>query len=245
MHHTPALVVGTSVAAYGALQVLGRMAGSTAEERRARLPGDDLVPDPQMVTDHGIRIHAPAREIWPWLTQLGWHLGGWYTPGWVDRFLFPDNWSSLDRLDPRLVRTLQVADTLPDGPPGTAEYVVDRVQPPHLLVLRSTTHLPPGWAEKYDARITWTWTLSLRSAGHGSTRVHLRVRGHMSPRWFAVLYVATIVPADYVMATGMLRGLKRRAEAGLPPQVSGRQPLLSTPGPGAHAPPTIHTHTTR
>jgi hypothetical protein len=34
----------------------------------------------------------------------------------------------------------------------------------------------------------------------------------MSPRWFAALYVATIVPADFVMARGMLRGLRDRAQ---------------------------------
>ncbi|WP_088318317.1 hypothetical protein [Kineosporia sp. R_H_3] len=30
---------------YAALHVLGRQAGSTRQERRARLPGDELVPD--------------------------------------------------------------------------------------------------------------------------------------------------------------------------------------------------------
>jgi glyoxylase-like metal-dependent hydrolase (beta-lactamase superfamily II) len=36
----------------------------------------------------------------------------------------------------------------------------------------------------------------------------------MSPWWLTVLYVATIVPADFVMARGMLRGIKSRVEAG-------------------------------
>jgi hypothetical protein len=40
-----------------------------------------------------------------------------------------------------------------------------------------------------------------------------------------MLYQVGIVPADYVMAMGMLRGLKRRVEAHLPPAVSGRGPL--------------------
>lgn len=227
MSRTTSLVAGIALTAYGALQILGRTAGSTAEERRAQLPGDELVAAPQMVTNHGIRIDAPAEQIWPWLTQLGWHLGGWYTPGWVDRLIFPDNWSSLDQLDPQLVRELRVGDTIPDGPPGTAEYVVSQVQAPHLLVLRSTTHIPPGWDEKYGASITWTWTLRLREAPDGSTRDHLRVRGHMDPWWFAALYLATIVPADYIMATGMLRGLKKRVEVGAPPATSGRPPLAA------------------
>ena len=32
-------------------------------------------------------------------------------------------------------------------------------------------------------------------------------------------------PADYVMAMGMLRGLRRRVEAHRPPAASGRDPL--------------------
>lgn len=161
-------------------------------------------------------------EIWPWLTQMGWHLGGYYTPHCVDRLLFPDNWASLDRLDPRLARALQVGDVIPDGPPGTAYYVVEQVAPPHLLVLRSTTHLPPGWGERFGARFTWTWCFSLRELSDGRTRVHLRVRGRTHPWWLTATYVGLLVPADFVMATGMLRGLKKRAESGLPPAVSGR-----------------------
>lgn len=43
--------------------------------------------------------------------------------------------------------------------------------------------------------------------------------------WFAAFSVATIIPSDFVMATGMLRGLRQRVEADEPAEVSGRQPL--------------------
>ena len=211
--------------AYAALQVVGRRAGSTVAERTAALPGDELVVDPQLVTDHAVDVRAPPEAVWPWLTQMGWHRAGWYTPGWVDRFLFPGNWPSLEALDPTLVRDLQVGDVLPDGPPGTAQFVVAQVRAPYLLVLRSTTHLPPGW-DRYGARIDWTWCLHLAPASEREdTRVHLRVRGRMEPWWLRVLYVATIVPADFVMARGMLRGLRQRVEAGRPERVSGRAPV--------------------
>ena len=215
----------TALGAYAVLCALGRAAGSTAAERHAELPGDHVVSEPQMVTDHAITVDAPANRIWPWLTQMGWHLGGWYTPRWVDKLIFPDNWASLDRLDPDLVRELRVGDLIPDGPPGTAEYHVVEVDAPHVLVLRSTTHIPPGWDQKHNARIVWTWSINVTEKPDGTTRVHLRVRGRMSPAWFAALYVATITPADFIMAIGMLRGLKQRAESGRTPAVSGRPPL--------------------
>ena len=217
---------GAALLAAGAtLQVLGRRAGSTAEERATRLPGDDLVVHPQMVMDHAITVAADPGEIWPWLTQMGWHLGGWYTPTWVDRLLFPDNWASLDRLDPRPVRDLQVGDVVPDGRPGTAHFRVADVDPPELLVLGSVTHVPPRWAVDRGAQITWTWTIHLTALPGRATRVHLRVRGRTSPAWLTALYVATVVPSDFVMSRGMLHGLKDRAEARRAPVESGRAPL--------------------
>jgi hypothetical protein len=215
------------LAAYAALQVLGRRAGSTAAERAAVLPGDELVSRPQVLTDHAVTVEAVPDEVWPWLTQMGWHLGGYYTPQWVDRLLFPDNWPSLDRLDPSLVRDLRPGDAIPDGPPGTAQHVVQEVRPPALLVLHSTTHIPPGWDEKHGVAFSWSWCFHLTDLAGRRTRVHLRVRGHGSPWWFVALYLGALVPADYVMAGGMLRGLKARAEAGETPLRSGREGVPS------------------
>lgn len=217
-------VVATLGSAYAALQVLGRAAGSTASERAAALPGDELVRCPQLRTDHAATLDAPPSAVWPWLTQMGWHRGGWYTPRWVDRLLFPDNRASLDRLDPALVRDLRVGDTIPDGRPGTAEYVVAQVDRPHLLVLRSTTHVPPGWRTRYGAELDWTWTFRLSELPGGRTRLHTRVRGRGRPWWFIALYLVAIVPADYVMTSGMLRGLGRRVERGGGPVVPSRDP---------------------
>lgn len=219
MRYVGAGLALTTLSAYAAVQLLGRRAGSTKAERHATLPGDQLVHCPQLVTDHATTIAAPAEAIWPWLTQMGWHRAGYYTPEWVDRLLFPANRPSLDVLDPDLVRELKVGDTIPDGPPGTAEYVAAEVKAPAVLVLRSTTHVPPGW-DAHGARIVWTWCFQLTPQGD-ATRVHLRVRGRMSPWWFAAVYLAVIGPADLVMATGMLRGLRARVERSSGPVTAG------------------------
>lgn len=199
-------------AGYGVLQVLGRTSGSTPAERAVVLPGDDLVPRPRIVTDHAATIAATPEEVWPWLTQMGWHLGGWYTPRWVDRLLFPDTWPSLDRLDPDLAGHLEVGDVVPDGAPGTAWFVVTDADPGRALVLHSTTHVPPGWRERFGASIDWTWCFRLTPTPEGGTRLHFRVRALTSPWWLTAGYRLLLVPADGVMAGGMLRGITQRVE---------------------------------
>jgi len=68
-----------SIASAGAAQWLGRTAGSTRAERRRSFPGDQLVAHPSVVTAHATTIPAPPERVWPWLQQVGWHRGGWYT----------------------------------------------------------------------------------------------------------------------------------------------------------------------
>jgi hypothetical protein len=137
---TVALAVGAALVAG---QWLGRTSGSTRAERRRRLPGDDLVDHPTVVTNHAVTIAAPPDRVWPWLVQMGWHRAGWYIPRWVDRLLFPANWTSATRLLRELQRPL-------------------------------------------------------------------RVRGRTRPWWLTAAYVAALVPADHVMAAGMLAGIRRR-----------------------------------
>jgi hypothetical protein len=168
------------------------------------------VPRPGLVTNHAATLDAPPQEVWPWLTQVGWHRAGWYTPRWVDRLLFPDNRPSADLLDPALVRHLEPGDTIPDGPRGTARFVVEIADAPRVLVLHSTTHLPQGWADRYGASLDWVWTFTLDPVGTGRTRMLIRNRGSVHPWWIDLGYRAAIVPTDHVMATGMLRGLQRR-----------------------------------
>ena len=114
---------------YAALQRLGRTYGSTAAERRRDLPGDELMARPMAVTTHATTIAAPPERIWPWLLQMGWHRGGWYTAEWVDRLLFPANWPSATTIVPTL-QHLDVGDLVPDGPPESGcAFVVTRLEP--------------------------------------------------------------------------------------------------------------------
>jgi hypothetical protein len=213
----PGVVVAASglavVAGYGVLYRLGTTSGSTRAERARALPGDELVAAPSFVTNHAATLDAPPERVWPWMTQVGWHLGGWYTPRWVDQLLFPDNWPSLDHLDPDLVRELAPGDTIPDGPPGTAHFVVERAEAPSVLVLHSRTHLPPGWDTSLGASLDWVWTFAFDPVGGDRTRMLVRSRGRVQPQWLDLAYLAAIVPADHIMTRGLFRGLQQRVTA--------------------------------
>jgi hypothetical protein len=103
---------------YATLRRLGQTYGSASLERRTPMPGDDIVVKPQFVITHGITIDAPPETLWPWLVQVGWHRGGWYTAHWVDQLLFPANRESADYVMEEF-QDLQVGDFIPDGAPET------------------------------------------------------------------------------------------------------------------------------
>ena len=191
------------------LHWFGRTSGSTRDERERNLRGDDLVLRPTLVTDHAITIDAPRERVWPWLVQMGWHRGGWYTARWVDQLLFPANWPSAGEIVPEL-QHLAVGDFVPDGPPDSeCGFTVTALEPARRLVLFSRTHLPPSWAERFDARMEWSWTFALDDID-GASRLLVRSRARIEPAWVGALYWLA-APADFVMATQMLRGIKHRA----------------------------------
>lgn len=193
---------------------LGRTFGSTRAERAATLPGDEIIARPQVVTNHATTIDAPPSAVWPWLLQMGWHRGGWYTARWVDRLLFPDNLASADELHPEW-QDVRVGTFIPDGAPSTGcGLVVEQLIPDRSLVLHSTSHLPRSWRDRDVARLDWTWTFHLTPEDDGRrTRFLFRSRWTTWPWWLTAGGWLLVVPADFVMARSMLRGLAQRVDA--------------------------------
>lgn len=205
---------GAAVAAeaWAALYWLGRTWGSTREERDRTYPGDEVVDDPRLVTNHAVTIQAPPEEVWPWLVQVGWHRAGWYTYRWVDCLLSPANPASAQELLPQH-QDLKVGDRILDGPPeADCFYLVELLEPSKMMVLRSLTHLPKGLRANPRNHMEWTWAFYLDEVGDRETRLVFRVRGNLEPRWLRALYRLVIVPADFIMGRSFCLGLKKRVE---------------------------------
>jgi hypothetical protein len=168
------------------------------------------------VTTHATTIDAPPEAVWPWIVQMGWGRAQWYTARWVDKAFFPNNGPSASTIIPSL-QHLAVGDTILDGPPeASCRFTVDRLVANRHLVLHSTEHLPPGWSERFGAGLDFTWAFVLDDLGDGRTRFLFRSRARLWPPWVMAIYVVAMVPADFVMARQMMRGLTARVEGWVP-----------------------------
>jgi hypothetical protein len=164
------------------------------DEITADLPGDDLVPDAEVVMDRGFDLPAPPAAVWPWLAQLGKNRAGWYLPHAVERFV-PPRWRALRHIEESL-QHLRPGDIIDDWGGRDATFEIVTHDPPSTLVHRST---------RGAMRITWTITLHPTTAG---ARVHLRLRlAGLRHRRLAEYGGGFI---DLVTIAGLAAGLRER-----------------------------------
>ena len=106
------LVVSAVVTWFAYLRPLRDRWGIAPDETERTLPGDDLVPDATLVETRGITIDAPPAQVWPWLVQMGYGRGGWYSYDQMD-----NDARSADRIMPEF-QGLSVGDLMPTWPGG-------------------------------------------------------------------------------------------------------------------------------
>jgi hypothetical protein len=170
--------------------------GATAAEVGRPLPGDELVPHPNLVATRAITIVAPPRAIWPWLVQMGYGRAGWYSYDWID-----NNNVHVDTIIPSL-QQLKVGDTMLTAPNGG--FRVEALEPERTLAL-----LIRG--ADVGARLDISSVIVLEPLDAERTRLILRLRGAfrgLRERLWLLLFE----PGDFVMMRKMLLGIKRRAE---------------------------------
>ena len=222
------IIIGSAIAAAGSLAFVAtrqwwRTWGVVPDEATKPLPGDDLVPDAQASDTRGITIEAAPERVWPWLVQMGYERGGWY---------------SIDQLDVRTKsattiveewQDLAVGDILPTYPGGG--FQVRLLDPNRSLVLYGdpSSMQPPSEAEQEElpaglaASSTFlaqtpsdfkaSWAFVLEPAGPHRTRLIERMRywgGDGTPASRAALSMLGF--GAFVMMQRQMVGIRSRAE---------------------------------
>jgi len=193
----PGILVGLSIAGVVValyLTVIGpwhRRWGATAEEVRRVLPGDELLRPGAPSTTRAVTIDAPPEDVFPWLLQIGYGRGGWYSYDWIDN----DGRPSVDRIDPALQR-LDVGDRI-EMIPGLGPVVREIEPNDHILS-----------AGEVD-----TWCLLVEPTLDGHTRLISRWRQDWPKSAATFVWTAVTDPGAFLMEQKMLRTIGRLAEA--------------------------------
>lgn len=218
--------LGTACATLAAIRRLARRSGVTDEEFFGSLPGDDVIAHPMLEWTRATTINAPPGKVWPWLVQMGYGRGGWYTNERFDRIVWRIENKSSDVILPEW-QQLAVGDVIPDGPDYAAYFRVREVTKHEAIVYHSIRHpyrgqaVDPTDAAALEQReddllgggtfIDFSWAFVLRPVGDNATRLLIRARANLSPRRARVVEpIFGIV--DLFHVTTMFSGIRRRAE---------------------------------
>ena len=194
--------------------------GVDPAESEEQLPGDELVPEPSAVETRGITINAPPASIWPWLVQMGYDRGGWYSSDAMDQKHKP-----AETILPEF-QSLQVGDILPFGiGSGFRAAVVERER---ALVLYLDTDLARELMEKAIAEgqmpeqssrtsfpeFAVSWSFVLERKDDGQTRLIERFRAKTPGNAAAHAILGEIMGTGIVLMTRkQMLGIKERVES--------------------------------
>lgn len=189
------------------------------------LPGDDLVAAPTACDTRGITIDAPPDAVWPWLVQMGYGRGGWYSYDALDM-----KGASSEAILPEH-QALAVDDIVPTDPGGG--FMVKAVEPERALVLsidpeiiarRKDIAVPaaeaPGLAVSgrflgmaTPPQFRASWSFVLEPLGGGQTRLleRFRVRMDGSSRGSSLL-APFLGFGVFAMTQRQMLGIRARAE---------------------------------
>lgn len=189
--------------------------GSTPDERRMSLPGDDIVEDLMSHHTKAVTVQAPSHAVWPWVAQIGDRRAGFYSYDWVERATggvhYVDGRHSATVIHPEL-QDVKVGDRL-----DTASYGRS------FRVGAQLTVVEPG-----HALVAGTWAFILEPGPDGTTRFLVRER---YPGWIRLVVPRRLgmlraigaavdylfgEPLHFVMERRMMLGVKQRAETSRP-----------------------------
>jgi hypothetical protein len=190
--------------------------GASDEEVSGPFPGAETVPEGKRSPTMAVTIEASPEQVWPWLVQLGWDRGGWYS------------WDLLDNAGRRSAievhpewQNLAVGDQLQFWAMGRVAdaYRVAIIEPNRFLGLYGYTDLQGHWLDPEQPRpshyMEALWGFQLNGLPDGRTRLVISGYQAFRPAWVE-RYIASwlLITLSWPMQARMMAVLKRNIERG-------------------------------
>lgn len=188
---------------FGFLRDIQMTWGATNQDVGRRMPGDELIVDPEMNATRAVDIRAAPEEIWPWIVQIGYARAGFYGFDNLDNGGRPSARNILPEF-----QNLHVGDSIPSG-----EYRGE------LFYIMKVAAIDPGkemlWI--FLEGTPWegaTWSWGLYPIDNERTRLVSRLRQKYSFNSFQEIISWSMIDAiEILMMRTTLRGIKLRAES--------------------------------
>ncbi len=187
--------------------------GATEDELNWEWPGDELTPHRTGEATRAITIHASAREVWPWIVQLGQDRAGFYSYTWLEN-LFGCEMHNADKIVPEF-QARKAGDTVWLTPKyryrGLARMVVHELIPNRAMVLIMAEDVKA--VEKTGRAPHGTWGFVLEPIDEHTTRLIMCSRAGEKQGALRTLFDRTVYDsAHFIMERKMMLGIKHRAE---------------------------------
>lgn len=179
---------------------LGRL-GFTQGENKRPLPGDDVVPDAQVVRTYSAPVPAPPKDVWPWVVQLGQERGGFYSYARLENLVGCDI-TNAQRVVPEWQQR-EVGGEFRLHPDVALR--VASVDPGRAFVVTSLGGERGAGMPEFG----FSWAFVVEHEGEAS-RLVVRER-YSAPDAKARAVIAASRPVAALMTEAMLRGIRSRA----------------------------------
>lgn len=166
--------------------------GATSAEITMSLPEDELRSSNRIISTRAITIQAPKKIVWPWIAQTGQNRGGFNSYDWLEN-LFGAQMKNADRIHSEWQAQMS----------GDTVYL-GRNEPYILISL-----IKPS-----DYYSLSGWLFYLYPVDSANTRLIIRYPSMevKQSKLMTIYYYSLFEPLHFIMETGMMMGIKQRAE---------------------------------
>ena len=200
-------IVGGLIALYHFMirpRILRR--GATTDEANRVLPGDEIPPLKPFRSTMAATLAATPLEIWPWLVQVGWGRGAFYSYNRIEALLGMDLHNA-NRIHSEW-QDLKVGGTMWMSHPRLKylfpQTKANLIDPNRALVF--AIYGPEGT----DTSPSGAWAFILDPIDEHSTRLISRLQVGTPSLVGKMIFYGFMEPAHFVMQQGMFNGLSER-----------------------------------